>query len=189
MEKITNRIYYQETRLPWRDKYLEELENKSEDELICDFGHGFTAYSIALNMFKEKREKGEADFYYTKGVFNIIIPKYMNEYYYERYKFGDETIEDFYNGHLVTLFGERENTEDLLSNVNHDVYEIFVVYNHKYLVLHKTYDLDSLSKSPNDPNGVDAYSGELREDILKIADEIIKDLKENPNPETENGIF
>ena len=187
MEKITNRISKIETRLPWRDKYLERIESKNDGDLIFDFGQGFNAYWVAIDMLRKRREAKEADFYYTRGILDIVIPKSMDEGYYKRNRSGEEeSIEDFYGVPHIT-FGGGEG--DLLSNVNHDVYEIFVVYNHKYLVLHKTYDLDSLSKSPNNPNGVDAYSGELREDILKIADEIIKDLKENPNPETENGIF
>lgn len=186
MEKITNRIYYQETRLPWRDKYLEELENKNEDGIIEDFDRGFSLYSIAIDTLKKGREKGENDFYYTKGIFNIVIPKYMNENYYERFKFKDETIEDFYNTGLIGLGGGTDySTIDFSSNSDHDVYEIFVIYNHKGLVLHKTYDFDSLPRSPYSLCSVDTHTGELREDILKIADEIIRDLKESPNSEKE----
>lgn len=190
MEKITNRIYYQETRLPWRDKYLEELENKNEDRIIEDFDRGFSLYSIAIDTLKKDREKGKEDFYYTKGIFNIVIPKYMNESYYEIYKFGDETIEDFYNTGLIGLGrGKDYSTIDFSSNSGHDIYEIFVIYNHKSIILHKTYDLDNLPRSPYSLSSVDTHTGELREDILKIADEIIKDLKESPNPEGEKEFF
>lgn len=188
MIEVKNKIQVWDCRLPIRDKLLDDVKDyKNDKQLIYDFGWGFLGvFGNLASGLKEGSTSTKG--HWTKEIINIIVPKFMSTVYYNRNKSKsfDNGIEDFYNvgENAFNIISDMENFSDL----DHDIADITVTYNHRYLMLHKVYDFESLPKNDYD-NSANLYEGELAEDIIKIAKEILEDLKNNPNPKSEGWLY
>jgi hypothetical protein len=187
MKDVSNRVFIQHIRLPYREYLLENISEtglgvtKEKLENISDVVSTFRmGIDVAINkIVGENLFNRNNPHYYSKIIVDMIIPKQKDEIFYrlqrkeasefdyiqapenERY----ETIENFYH----TTHFESNTYPDTDHNYDHNNYEVEVYYNKK-LVWKKHYDnLDRNNRVPNT-------------DVLVYASEIIRDLDNNPNP-------
>ena len=183
MKDVSNKVFIQHIRLPYKEYLLEniavpDLNNVgAEESIISTFRMGIGAAInkiVGENLFNRNNPH-----YYSKIIVDMIIPKKKDETFYklqrkeasefdyiqapENEKY--ETIENFYH----TTHFESNTYPDTDHNYDHNNYEVEVYYNKK-LVWKKHYD--NLDRNNRVPSG----------DVLEYASEILKDLKDNPEP-------
>ena len=187
MKDVSNKVLIQHIRLPYREYLLENISElgsgiaKERLENISDVVSTFRmGIDVAINrIVGENLFNRNNPHYYSKIIVDMIIPKKKDETFYklqrkeasefdyiqapENEKY--ETIENFYH----TTHFESNTYPDTDHNYDHNNYEVEVYYNKK-LVWKRHYDnLDRNTRIPN-------------EDVLEYASEILKDLKDSPEP-------
>lgn len=187
MKDVSNKVFIQRIRLPYREYLLENISEPGPDVTENDWenrGDIVSTFRMGVDVAINKIVGGNLfnrsnPHYYSKIIVDMIIPKKKDETFYklqrkeasefdyiqapENEKY--ETIENFYH----TTHFESNTYPDTDHNYDHNNYEVEVYYNKK-LVWKKHYDnLDRNTRVPD-------------EDVLEYAREIIEDLDNNPEP-------